>query len=259
MANPAVDHDDIQELLGAYALDAVDPDEAELVGRHLEVCPRCRAEVREHREVAGLLGYGGQDAPPGLWDRITASMQEAPPALRLDQLPTGGHRAAPAGWTRLGRRATAVLAVAAAVVIAVLGVQVARLDHRTTTLGNEMASAAPSMHAVQVALSVPGARKVSLSPVSSGASVDAVVLPGGQGYLYNTALAPLPAAQTYQLWGIAGGRAISYGILGSTPAQVVSFRAATGVQALAITEEAAGGAEQPLHAPIASGAVNPTL
>ncbi len=63
-------HEEIQELLGAYALDAVDPDEAELIERHLEACPRCRAEVEGHREVATMLGNTGGDAPDGLWDRI---------------------------------------------------------------------------------------------------------------------------------------------------------------------------------------------
>ena len=65
-------HEDIQELLGAYALHAVDPDEAEVVERHLEGCPRCRAEVEGHREVATLIGNSGGDAPDGLWDRIAS-------------------------------------------------------------------------------------------------------------------------------------------------------------------------------------------
>src|ERR1700727_2602092 len=80
------DHEDIEELLGAYALDAVEPDEVEMIERHLEVCPRCRAEVAEHREVTGLLGYVGYEAPAGVWDRISASMQEPPPAMRLARM-----------------------------------------------------------------------------------------------------------------------------------------------------------------------------
>jgi anti-sigma factor RsiW len=81
-----MEHAEIKELLGAYALDAVEPEEADEIERHLATCPRCRAEVMEHREVAGLLGYAGSDAPPGLWDRIVETLEEPPPALRLGRV-----------------------------------------------------------------------------------------------------------------------------------------------------------------------------
>src|SRR5690606_35755181 len=57
------DVDEFTELLGAYALDAVEPDEREAVERHLADCPRCRSEVAEHREVAAYLAHAGTDAP----------------------------------------------------------------------------------------------------------------------------------------------------------------------------------------------------
>src|SRR3546814_17505894 len=82
-------HDEVQDLLGAYALDAVDDDERALVEDHLAECPRCRAEVHDHREVAALLAHGGQDAPEGIWDRIVGSLEEAPPALRLAPMEIG--------------------------------------------------------------------------------------------------------------------------------------------------------------------------
>ncbi len=271
-------HEEINALLGAYALDAVEPDEADLVSRHLVTCPRCRAEVQEHREVAGLLGYAGQEAPPGLWDRIAASMQEAPPALLLHRVGpppgavsspgagavarTGGGATAPASslaahrWT-LRTRAAALLGTAAAAAIAILGVQVSRLDHRTATIGHEVALGAPSMGTVAQALAVPGARKVVLRPVVDGQTVSAVILPGGQGYLYDAKLTPLSAGQTYQLWGVTESGTVSYGILGSTPAQVVAFRSGAGITALAVTAEVAGGVAQSTHAPVAAGAVPP--
>ena len=65
-------HDEIAELLGAYALDAVEADEAELIAAHLAECPRCAAEVAEHWEVTGLIANAGVDAPPEIWDRIAA-------------------------------------------------------------------------------------------------------------------------------------------------------------------------------------------
>ncbi len=56
-----VDHESIAELLGAYALDALEPAEMELVEAHLQECPRCAAEVAQHHEVAGLLANSGGD------------------------------------------------------------------------------------------------------------------------------------------------------------------------------------------------------
>ena len=74
-------------MLGAYALDAVEPEEAAALERHLPTCPRCRNELAEHREAAALLGYAaGGAAPSGIWDRIIASLEEPPPALLLTRV-----------------------------------------------------------------------------------------------------------------------------------------------------------------------------
>jgi anti-sigma factor RsiW len=54
-------HDQIQELLGAYALDAVDRLERAEIEGHLEGCADCGEEVAAFREIASLL----VDALPG--------------------------------------------------------------------------------------------------------------------------------------------------------------------------------------------------
>ena len=77
------EHDEIAELLGAYALDAVEPDEAALVEDHLRECPRCAAEVAEHREVAAMLAHSGAPAPEGIWERIVEGLEEPPPEINL--------------------------------------------------------------------------------------------------------------------------------------------------------------------------------
>ena len=59
-------YDEYSELLGAYALDAVDPDERDRIELHLTECPRCRAEVADHREVAAFLAQPGGSAPDGV-------------------------------------------------------------------------------------------------------------------------------------------------------------------------------------------------
>jgi hypothetical protein len=114
----------------------------------------------------------------------------------------------------------------------------------------------PTMATVQAALAVPGARKVSLSTSGGGRqSLEAVILPGNQGYLYNPRLDPLSSSETYQLWGVSGSQKVSYGLIGSVPAQVTPFRAGTGVQALAVTAEVAGGVVTTTQSPVVVGSV----
>ena len=53
-------HEQASELLGAYALDAVDGDEFTELEEHLEMCPRCRAELDGLREVAAAMGNSAE-------------------------------------------------------------------------------------------------------------------------------------------------------------------------------------------------------
>lgn len=302
-----MDHAQAAELLGAYALDAVDPDEAAAIEQHLETCPRCRDELRGHREVVGLLANAGEEAPEGLWARVVAGINEsesqgggsagAQLSLRVvregdggggeggragvgGDVGTGGEgRAAGGGglgaagdggatapgptqphrWRSRPGSLLALPAAAAVIVVALLGVQVVRLQDRTNRLSGEVASMSgqPTMAAVQRALRTPGAKVVSLAPPAGGpAALEAVILPGGQGYLFDAKLGPLSPAQTYQLWGVVGDQKISYGVLGPTPAQVMAFRASSGVQALAVTAEVAGGVVTSTARPVAVGLIS---
>ncbi len=274
-----MNHAEASELLGAYALDAVEPEEAEAVEAHLETCPRCRDELRSHREVVGLLAYAGQEAPEGLWDRVVARINdpadsdprfENPHALRLvgfdgTEAPAGARSTtqvpAPSrAFRRSGfNRVTGLVAAAAVVVVALMGLEVARLQGRTDHLQGQITAmaGAPTMATVERALAVPGARRIALDPIAGGTErLEAVILPGGQGYLYDSRLTPLSSAQTYQLWGVVGDQRISYGVLGSAPADVVPFRASSGVQALAVTAEVAGGVVTSTQRPVAVGLVS---
>ena len=135
-----MNHEQAAQLLGAYALDAVDEEEAALIEAHVAECPRCTAELAEHREVAGMLGNMGGDAPRELWDRISSQATRpvtVPTSTPELVLPTVGGAARRHLGPR-GRRAPwvvagAVLAVAA-VVIALMAVQVARLDTKVSNL-----------------------------------------------------------------------------------------------------------------------------
>lgn len=73
----------IDELLGAYALDAVDADERLLVERYLIDHPEARAEVGRFQEVAAALAGGeAAEIPDQLWERVRTGLR---PAAELRQ------------------------------------------------------------------------------------------------------------------------------------------------------------------------------
>ncbi len=250
-----VTHDEISELLGAYALHAVDPDEAAAVEAHLEGCPRCRAEVADHREVAAALGNSGGDAPDGLWDRIVSTLEERPPPMRLS-LPSSGdaeviplaERRRPAG----NRIVLAALGAAAAAVIGVLGVKVVQQDDQLDRV-EQAFSDDTLLQAANAALLHPDAARSTLASPDGGVHMDAVLLPDGSGFLMADELPGLDEGRTYQLWGQTGAGMISLGLLGADPDGVVPFRASGEVAALAITEEVATGTNEPSTAPLLLG------
>jgi anti-sigma factor RsiW len=285
---PEPSHEQIRELLGVYALDAVDPETAAVVERHLEGCVRCTTEVAQHHEVAGLLANSGGSSPEGIWDGIASRLDGSTPpswsrlSSRLDTEAgplTEAAAAAGAGEDRLGSatvpdagasvtpigtgrrrnpwavRAVGVVAAAAAVVAIVLGVQVNHL-HRQVN-----ASSATLSGAERSALALSTTRQIDLtSEQSSGpqpGKVTVVLTRSGAGFVEAQGLAALPKSRTYQLWGVVGQRTISLGLLGSDPS-IVSFSAAGSVpvRAFAITAEHAGGVVQSANQPIVAGEVS---
>jgi len=242
-------HLEIEQLLGVYALDAVSPEESDLVEVHLRDCPRCRAEVAEHREVAASLAHVGSSAPPGVWSRIAGSLEEAPPKLDLARVMSLRSRPARRG---IPLRMAAAAAAMAAAVIAVLGVQVSHLDGRTDKLAAALQENGLD-RAVQAALFDESARRVDLRSDDGVTFAQAVVRDNGDSYLVRDSLPKLADDKTYQLWGIVADRAVSLGVLGSDP-DVSAFKmAGGGVTALALTTERAGGVPAPTMTPLARG------
>lgn len=228
-----MDHE-LDELLGAYALDALDPDERRAVEEYLAVNPQARAEVREHQEVATFLAFSGAAAPDGLWDRISRSLEETPPAPgpELAKVMPMRRRSA---WSRAGAW---VAASAAAAVIAVVAVQV--IDRGDT-------SQDPIAAAVEAARADRDSRIVTLSLEGQPATAEAIVDQDGHGYLLASSLPVLPDDRTYQLWGVVNDEVISLGILGHNP-EIESFSVEGDLAALVITDEVEGGvavSEQP--------------
>jgi anti-sigma factor RsiW len=228
---------EIDELLGAYALDAVSSEERAIVESYLRGNPRARTEVFEHREVATMLAYSGASAPDGLWDRIAGSLEEPAPAPGPELakvLPLSSAR-------RRQRGRTTMFIAAGLAAAAALGV----VASRALDTGSTQPSLAAAASAAQ---DDRDSRLASL--VADGGSevaIDAVVDQDGHGYLLAGDLPVLPADKTYQLWGVLDGEVISLGVLGNRP-EVESFTATPELTTLVLTIEEAGGvvsSEQP--------------
>ncbi|MFM7534689.1 MAG: anti-sigma factor domain-containing protein [Acidimicrobiales bacterium] len=244
-------NDRLDDLLGAYALDAVDPAERAEIEAYLAVDPRARAEVDAHREVATMLSFGGGPAPVGLWERISSALDadhavppplRLPPSLRLPPpdpalvptvvpvpapvAPVIPLRRRPVGRPLVGLAAAIALAVGVAGGLAG-GLAVGRDSGRSAVSAADRYAAAAQE---------PGARRVELR-LTDGDAAAAVVLPDGTGYLDSRPLATLPDGETYQLWAVTtSGRVISVGVLGNRPG-VQAFTVGERPASLVVTKE----------------------
>ncbi len=186
---PVPDAGELDSLLGAYALDALDAAERSRVDAYLARSAAARAEVDDMRETAAalaLLPDTPLEAPPELWARISETIASD----RVQDDGTGNTLAA--GDELAARRATrarwiAPLAVAASIAIVLLAVEVVslqgRLDRAHRTGPSAMAAA------FDRAAGVPGARTVGLESASGATLARVVLLPDGTGYLRGDRLA----------------------------------------------------------------------
>jgi hypothetical protein len=263
-----ISHDDAGELLGAYALDAVDGDERVSLEEHLATCPRCQAELDGLREVAGALGNSGEPLPVDLWSSISDQLEhhrpeseDPPPMPRLPSSSPAPFRAPVSGRTRRARSAVLLLgavAVAASTVAVVLGID---LVHSQNSVTNLQQSAAHQRVIAQrtpaaIALHTAGHRVVTLENSAHVTLAEFVIVPGGRGYLVSSTLPRLGSGKTYQLWGLVGSTPISLGLLGAAPrGSTFTIAGATWASRLALTAEPDGGTVAPTGSIVASGTV----
>lgn len=238
---------ELDELLGAYALDAVEPDERRAVEDYLRDNPRARAEVAQHREVAAQLAYEGGEASAQTWSSIQASLDGAPREISwlpgvpdpagapgpLDDETAGSEPIAPVVRIRKGPlRAGVGLAVATAAAILVAAGFAVALGRSDTPTSAERAIAAVEGD--------PEALTASLVAEVGDVSADAGLSTEGLGFVDGRELPELDEGRTYQLWGVSGDLVISLGVLGAEP-DVWVFEAAESVDALALTDEVVPG------------------
>lgn len=260
------EHERAADLLGAFALDAVDPDERQLVDAHLPHCPRCRSEVDQLRRVAaGLALFTGLETaapPPALWSRIESGIKkgghdaETRPAgsaiVPLPERARGSSRRWRPGRVRAWIGGAAVGAVAAA--LAVLAVDLVHTQGQVHDLQSALAGRGAET-AVRAALLSPGHAVVDLRSSAGAQLAEIVVQRDGTGYFVRSTMRRLPSSETYQLWASINGKAISLGLLGRKPSSGASFSlgtAVTGVRELMVTIEPPGGVPTPDRSPLAT-------
>jgi anti-sigma-K factor RskA len=230
---------DVHTLSGAYALDALSPEEAEEFRRHLEGCQACRDEVRELQRAAARLGGAEASAPPpDLKARILAAAERTP-----QEPPAPAVRREPQVGTTEDRRRRWPLwlaAAAAAVVVAgggVIGLQAMDEDEPALPVAVSQVFEADDARTATVRTENGGKLTVGVSPSRNEMAVDTRDLP------------ELDDAQVYQLWAVHGDEMVNVGVLDDS-----DEGAAMGMPGedttVAVTVEPDGGSEQPTTAPI---------
>lgn len=193
-------YDDTTDLLVAYALGALEPEEMARVGTLLVERPELRTLLAELRATAGLLPYGlPESAPPAeLRQRV------------LDRAVGRARRVAqPAAPSRLRGVLFALGSLAAVALLA--------LTFTLTQLGAaraELAQVRQQIAASEQRVAALAAERSDLAQALTGAeAIGRLAGPGGQAtvlqsdngeLLVAAQLPPLDAGQVYQLWLIAG-------------------------------------------------------
>ena len=224
--------DEVEELLGAYALDALPGDLWADVSARLAGCSK-HPEATELRAVAGALAFAAPEAQPPaalksrLMDAVRADSApptEAPKRVgllnRMKQLTS--QRAIP-------------YALAGALAVALIALVLSNLDSGDSNR--------------------PSRATVSLSGEDNAAAAvyeleDGIIVVDAAG------LKPLDTAHTYQLWSITSGQPSSLGLIGTAPngeALAVVRAELKDIEFLAVTVEPAGGSIAPTTDPVLEG------
>lgn len=225
-------------LLPAFALGCLDPDENDQVAEHLRVCADCRAELRELEQVGAHLAYAASPAQPSeaVKKRLLATCRPQRGYAWFENL--FGR------WPRL----IPVTAMAACV-LAVIFAMSSLMLWKNTDSGQQIAIADLRLVPLQGTETMPHA--VGQLVVDTA---------GGQGRLLVNALQPLAETLQYQLWLIRDGQRTSGGVFsvaqnGSADVLISSTRPFADYDSVGITIEPYGGSPRPTGQKVLGGQV----
>ena len=267
------------EQTAAYAVGALDEPDRASFEAHLATCEACQTEVRELRDVAGLLATGAARVapPPSLRDRIMSDARVVRPMSSASVAGNGESGSASrtpstpaaARTDATPRRRSMVLpwiaAIAASIAAIVLGQQYRGERSARAAAEQALAIARVTMDSSGVAL----ARRDSLIASLVAPDVQTVSVtgtgpsPSARYFLDRRAsriiiaassLPPAASGRTYQLWGIETGRPpVSLGTFNtdSSGGALASLTVPAGLRiaVTAVTDEPTGGSPQPTTTP----------
>jgi hypothetical protein len=224
------DRVELEELLALEALGGLEQDDRVRLLALLDERDEERSENDELRaafsDTAAMLGVGLEPTPlsADLEDRTVASALAGPTSA------TAPSR----------RRGTALVAVAAAIVLIVIG-----------AIGGYLAS---QRSPFEEFVANPGVRFIPFEPAEGGAGTMtlAVSADGRSAYVIGAGLAPPPSGEVYEMWTIQGKKPVSLGCIVPTDGRVIqplsgSFDSA---DVAAMTVESATCPAAPTTAPV---------
>jgi hypothetical protein len=277
IGEPVLSCEQVDDLAGLYVLDALDPDEARAVARHLEGCDSDHTVFADVAASAGALALATevQDAPADLRDRVMSAVASTPQVHPVADMSRPERQSAqPDTWPggprlidRLRRRATspsgspgraprwALVAIPAlALVLVAIGAfgiwqgQATQAD-RLALLREAVAAAADPDATVAV---------LAGSDAAAGAAGYAVFPADGDGYIIVDGLPGLPEDQVYQAWYVGPGDPYSAGLIelgGDGLGVLTGLRILPDTSVVALTVETRPGVTAPTTTPLVLGEV----
>lgn len=250
---------EIHSAVGAYVVNALDPDELEEFEAHLAVCPTCRREVAEFGETAAELSLLASAPPPpaALRGSILSAISEVrplppePPAVttQAEPIPIGTlkapdeirHAVDELALRRQQRRTRVLTALVAAVVAAAValgGVVYTLVQARQVQVAQQAAETE--------LLTAPDVQTYSATMKDGGQISFVVSRSLNRALFIGKDLPAVGSDRTYQLWTLEGERPIPDNLVAGGGDRKEFFRETlSGVTSLAVSIEAAGGAQQP--------------
>jgi anti-sigma-K factor RskA len=229
---------DVHTLTGAYAVDALSPEERREFEAHLEHCSACAQEARELAATTARLALATSTAaPPGMRERVLAEVGRT----RQRSPRTGPeHREPLLPWYRQPLAAAAVALFVVSLGLGAALVGTLRQADDATQRADRIAAIAADPN-----------RVVHTGAVETGGAAT-VAVAGADAVFRAEDLAALSGDLTYQLWVIDESGARSAGVLERHEDGSVQ-QLVTGVDAgdeIGLTVEPRGGSDRPTTQPI---------
>jgi anti-sigma-K factor RskA len=224
------------ELLPAFALGCLDPDEKVLVKEHVRTCASCQAELRELEMVNSSLAYAAPAAVP-------------PESLKKRLLATCRPQRGYYSWFNALFERWPKLVPATALAACLLTVLFATSSLLLWQGAKQPLSSIADMRIIPL-------QGTDNMPSAVGRLVtDAAT---GQGWLLVDALQPLKESLQYQLWLIRDGQRTSGGVFsvsqeGTANVRIASARPFSAYDSVGITIEPFGGSPSPTGKKVLGG------